>query len=74
MISEIAYTILFSKSLIFWLGIITYLAFVFTALISVMQKKGKRILGFKWHSRMAYIALALATLHGIFGLSVYFNF
>ncbi|PIN98780.1 MAG: hypothetical protein COT90_02665 [Candidatus Diapherotrites archaeon CG10_big_fil_rev_8_21_14_0_10_31_34] len=74
MISEIAYAVFLSKPSIFWLGIITYTAFVFAALISVLNARGKRIFPFKWHSRMAYIALALAILHGILGLSVYFNF
>jgi hypothetical protein len=74
MISDIAYTIIFSKPLIFWLGLLAYFLLVSAALIAVLNKRGKRFIAFKWHSRIALLGLLFASIHALFGLSVYFNF
>lgn len=75
MVSQIAYTLIFGKPVIMYLGIITYLSLLFTAFISVSNiKYGIHIIPFKWHPRMAAVTIMLATIHAIFGLSLHFNF
>lgn len=74
MISEIAYTFVAGKPLIFHFGILTLLSFLFTAIISVLNTKGIHIIPFKWHPRMAIVSLVLAVIHGLMGMSSYFGF
>ena len=49
MFQNITYFLIFGKPLIMYLGILTLLAFLFTASIAVMNLKGIRIIPFKWH-------------------------
>jgi len=72
MLAEIAYYQIFGKPVIMYTGILTFSSFLFTAAISVMNKKGLKYIPFKWHPRMARISIILALIHGILGLSVYF--
>ena len=75
MISQIAYTLVFGKPVIMYLGILTYLSLLFTAFISVSNVKyGIHIIPFKWHPQMAAVTIILATIHAVFGLSLYFGF
>ncbi|MCL5433329.1 MAG: hypothetical protein M1524_04430 [Patescibacteria group bacterium] len=74
MISQISYYPIFGKPLIMYLGIITFLSFLFTAFISISNRRGKRWIAFKWHPRMAIVSIGLAFIHGLFGLSAYFGF
>ncbi len=71
MLAQIAYTELLSFPVIGWLGILTYLAFIATALVPVIRKKYPTKFKFAWHHRIAYTALILATIHAILGLSAY---
>jgi hypothetical protein len=54
-----------------YLGIITLLSFLFTASISVLNKRGIRYVDFKWHSRMAKFSIGLALLHGLLAVLAY---
>jgi len=74
MIARIAYTLILGKPLIFYIGIITFFSFCFTALFGYLNFKGKRIIPFQWHPRMAIISILLALIHGLFGLAIYLNF
>jgi hypothetical protein len=74
MIQYIAYTLILGKPLIMYLGILTYISFIFTATVGYLNFKGKTVIPFKWHPRLATISIILATLHAILGLSAYFNF
>lgn len=74
MISSLAYTMFLGKPVIFYLGILTYLSFSFTALLGYTYFKGKPILPFAWHPRFAVTSLALGAVHGFLGLSIYFHF
>lgn len=71
MLENINYFPIFGKPLIMYVGILTLLSFLFTALIAVMNKKGVRIIPFKWHPRMAFFSISLAILHGILGVLAY---
>jgi len=73
MITKIAYTLVFGKPLIFYTGILTVLAFWFTALIGYLNFHGHRVIPFKWHPVMAVSAIGVSVIHALFGLSIYLN-
>ena len=70
-LNSITYYPILGLPLIAYLGIITYVLFVGTALISILNAKGKTKINFKWHPRLAKLALAFATVHGFLGLAAY---
>ena len=74
MIKQIAFYIILGKPLIMYMGIITLLSLLFTASISILNKKGITIIPFKWHKRMAMITIILALIHSLLGLSLYYKF
>lgn len=74
MISSLAYFLILGQPLIMYLGILTYLSFLMTALLGYTYFKGRPILPFEWHPRFAATSLILGTIHGLLGLSVYFRF
>lgn len=57
--------------LIVYMGFATLLSLAATALISTLNRRGVRIVQFKWHSRMAKATMALALVHGIMGITSY---
>lgn len=70
----IAYSLIFGKPIIMYSGIITLLSFLFTASISILNVKFNiHTIPFRWHPRMAFISITLAIVHGLLGLSAYFN-
>lgn len=72
MINNITYYLIFGRPLIFYLGILTISAFFFTATIAILNRRGIHTIPFKWHPRMAAIAITLAILHGLLGILAYF--
>jgi hypothetical protein len=72
MFQDITYFLIFGKPLIMYLGILTLLAFLFTASIAVMNLKGIHTIPFKWHPRCAQFAIVLALVHGVLGVLAYF--
>lgn len=62
---------IFGRPLIMYLGILTLSSFLFTASISVMNRRGITIIPFKWHPRMAAFSIILASIHGTFGIALY---
>jgi hypothetical protein len=72
MLTKITYFPILGKPLVMWLGIVTLLCLLFTAAISVMNKKGIHKIPLKWHSRMAGITIVLAIIHGILAVAAYF--
>lgn len=72
MLRNISYYLIFGKPLIMYLGILTLLLFLFTALIGYLNVKGIQIIPFKWHPRFAIITIILALIHGILGILAYF--
>lgn len=72
MISKIAYFMIFGKPLIFYAGVITFIAFLFTAYIGWANAKGFGRIDFKWHTRIAKIAIAVAIVHALLGILLYF--
>jgi hypothetical protein len=74
MIQAIAYTLIFGKPAIMYGGILTYLLLLSTAIVGYLNFKGIYIIPFKWHPRLALTAIIVASIHALFGLSIYFNF
>ena len=72
MLNSISYYMIFGKPLIMYGGILTLLCFLFTATISVLNKKGIHTIPFEWHPRMAVISICLALIHGTFGVLSFF--
>ncbi|MFZ3057727.1 MAG: hypothetical protein WA092_01645 [Minisyncoccales bacterium] len=56
------------------MGLLTFISFLFTATIGYLNFQGKHIIPFPWHPIMARISILIALMHGILGLSIYFNF
>lgn len=71
MLANITYYYLGGLPLIVYFGMFTLLCFIFTAYIAVMNRKGNNKIPLVWHYRMAKISIALAVLHGLFGLLGY---
>jgi mono/diheme cytochrome c family protein len=67
MFAKIAYYQIFGISLITYLGILAFLIFAATALVAIRSRRGSRLL-FKWHHRLATIAIIVAFIHGMLGL------
>jgi len=74
MIAKIAFVSILGKPLVMYLGILTFLSLLFTASIGYATVKGIRWVPFKYHPAMAATTITLATMHGILGLAIYFNF
>jgi hypothetical protein len=70
MILKIAYFEILGLPVIMYLGVITLVLFLSAAAIPLLRKKGINI-PFAWHMRLAYLAIALALLHGLFGMAAY---
>jgi len=73
MLSSLAYYPIMGKPLILYLGIITLLSFIITAIIGLMIYKGRKI-PFKIHPTMAGLSLILGITHGTLALSIYLAF
>lgn len=71
MLQEITYYLIFDKPLILYLGILTLLSLLVTASIAVLNKKGIRVIPFRWHAACAALTILLALIHGILGLLAY---
>jgi hypothetical protein len=74
MIHDIALTLIFGKPAVMYGGILTFLLLLFTATVGFLNFKGISVIPFRWHPRLAIITIIVAVIHGLFGLSIYFNF
>jgi hypothetical protein len=74
MINNLALTLLFGKPLIMYGGIFTFLLIIFTATVGLLNFKGIHTIPFKWHPRLALTTIIIAIIHGLFGLSIFYNF
>lgn len=71
MFSEISYFLLFGLPLILYLGVLTFLFFILTAAVAVLNKAGIHTIPFVWHMRCAGMTLILAVIHGTLGVLAY---
>ncbi len=68
MLEELTFMKVFGIPLIIYGGVFTFLLFIFTALMPVLNRKGITKFHPKWHPRMAYISLVSASIHGLLGV------
>jgi len=71
MLESISYYLIFGKPLIMYGGILTLLSLLFTASISILNKKGVHIIPFEWHPRVAIFTICIAAVHGFLGIMHY---
>lgn len=71
MLQDITYYMFFGIPFIVFLGIITIVLFVITALIALLKRKGMIKYSIKWHYRTAYLSILLGIIHSILGISIY---
>jgi hypothetical protein len=71
-LQELTYYLIFGIPFIVYLGIITIVLFINTALIASMKRRKKIKINIKWHYRLAYVSIILALIHGILGILAYF--
>lgn len=55
-----------------YVGILTLLSFLFTALIGFLNFRGNHKIPFRWHPKMAALSITLALIHGVLGILLYF--
>ncbi len=72
MLRNVSYFLIFGKPLIMYMGILTLLSFLFTALIGFLNFKGNHKIPFRWHPGMAALSITLALIHGVLGILLYF--
>jgi hypothetical protein len=72
LLQEITYYLIFGIPFIVYLGIITIIMFVITALFALLKRKGKIKISIKWHYRLAFISIFLGIIHGFLGIIAYF--
>jgi hypothetical protein len=71
MFNYITYYMIGGFPIIMYWGIVTLFLLLFTAAISVMNKKGINKIGFKWHPRVAFVTIAFAIVHALMGILSY---
>jgi hypothetical protein len=74
MISNIALTLFLGFPVVMYGGIFTLLLLLTTTTVGFLDRYGIRVITFKWHPRLAIITIIVALIHGLFGLSILFNF
>jgi hypothetical protein len=72
MLQNITYFLIFGKPLIMYLGIITFLSFLMTALLGALIIKSGGKIPFNWHMNMAKLSILLAIIHAVLGILLYF--
>jgi len=73
-LQDIAYLDLLGRPLIFYLGILTYAILLLTVTLQVLRLRFRRLRTIPrgLHHALGLTTLGIATLHGLFSLSVYF--
>lgn len=74
MVSRIALTLFLGKPLVMYGGLTTFFLLIFTAMVGALNYRGIRVIPFKLHPYLALITIIAATMHGLMGLSILFNF
>lgn len=70
-IRNIAYTYFLGLPIIAYIGILTYFLLILTAVVMVLNRKRITRFPLKYHSRLGYLTILAATIHGLMAISVY---
>ena len=73
MLTQVALFTVLGKPLIFYGGILTFILLLATATMAKLGSRGKIKNYLKWHMRLAWSTIILATLHGLLGLAISFG-
>ena len=73
-LQDAAYLDLFGRPLIFYLGIATYVLLVVTVVLQMLRLRVRslRRIPRRLHHLLGLATLGVATVHGLFSLSIYF--
>jgi hypothetical protein len=74
MIHQIAYHYFLGMPVAAYFGMITFLFLVSAAIVGYLNFRGKFIIPFKWHPRLAIGTLIFAIIHIFLVLSAYYNY
>jgi len=77
MVHDFAYLLILGKPLVMWTGLLSFLSLLITATLGFLffyRFKLVKKLPFLIHPGFSFLTFVLAVLHGLLGLSVYFNF
>lgn len=72
MLENISYYLILGKPIIFYTGILAIVSFLFTAFVGLLNYREVHIIPFKWHPKLAVFSLAVALIHGLMGILLYF--
>ena len=64
--------IIFGKPLYIWGGVIAFILILTVFSIGYLTHIGKCPVDFKWHRRIAYLAVFFALMHAITAILIYF--
>jgi len=70
----IAYAEILGRPLIFYLGLVTYALLLATVTLQTLRLRVRRLRSIprRLHHALGLLSLGIATLHGLFSLSIYF--
>ncbi len=68
---DLAYQPIFGFPVIGYLGILSYLLLIATALVMVLTRRRIVKILPKYHFRLAYLTISAATIHGVMAIAVY---
>ncbi len=71
LLRQIAFHPLGPFPMIFYLGIISYAGLLATSTVMVLTRRKVVRIPFKYHHWLAYLTIAVATFHGLLGISIY---
>ena len=71
MFGNVIYYSIAGFPLIMYMGATTFLLLIFTASISILNVRGFRKIGLRWHHRMAYVTIAFAAVHALLAVISY---
>ncbi|MFH1610132.1 MAG: hypothetical protein ABID40_05860 [Candidatus Bipolaricaulota bacterium] len=71
LLRRIAFYPLGRLPLLFYLGVASYFLLLVTGATMVIARRMRRRLPVRFHHRLAYLTLALATIHGLLAIAGY---
>jgi len=72
LLRDIAYTLVFGKPVVLWLGLATLTLFASAAAVVGLNNYTKIRIPIEWHYRLAVAGLCMAAIHATLALSAYF--
>ncbi|MDD5171759.1 MAG: hypothetical protein PHF60_01865 [Candidatus ainarchaeum sp.] len=71
MLKDIAYSLVFGKPVVMWLGLATGIAIAATVIVVLLNYHTKVRIPIVWHHRLAAVAIGLALIHIALAISLY---